>query len=193
MCRNNDPTSPFDVTLLEKRHPTVIARALIYIAICIQQLPPEIYMARLQLKDLSADTLIDKSGSCGWPRPWQSCCPPKTAWLWITSITRRTQTSTTNTPSAKPAWCYTPSNTQSCTRTIGLSASYVPPPPLATPCSHRVASKPRKPEYGPGMQCPALVGHPDQADCASRHQRCVYRVVRGLLAADLARELGCLG
>lgn len=30
-------------------HPTIIARALLYIAICIQQLPPEFDMSRIHL------------------------------------------------------------------------------------------------------------------------------------------------
>jgi hypothetical protein len=60
LYRNSDPTSSFNVVAVSQRGPTIIARTLLYIAICIQQLPPEFDTSRLQLKNFSVDALMDK-------------------------------------------------------------------------------------------------------------------------------------
>lgn len=59
LFKNDDPLSSFNLAAVSKRHPRVIARTLLYIAICIQQLPPEFEMTRLHLTH-SLDVLTEK-------------------------------------------------------------------------------------------------------------------------------------
>jgi hypothetical protein len=59
LFKNDDPLSSFNLTAVSKRHPTIIARTLLYIAICIQQLPPEFDMTQLHLSP-SLDTPMEK-------------------------------------------------------------------------------------------------------------------------------------
>ena len=64
MYRNESPISTFDLASVSKRHPVIIARTLLYIAICMQQLPPEFDATRLQLykypwtADTAAETYV---------------------------------------------------------------------------------------------------------------------------------------
>src|SRR6202011_2447956 len=59
LFKNDDPLSSFNLIAVSKRHPTIIARTLLYIAICIQQLPPEFDMIRLHLIP-SSDAVMEK-------------------------------------------------------------------------------------------------------------------------------------
>jgi hypothetical protein len=66
LYRREEPMSTFNMATISMQKPIVIARTLLYLAICIQQLPPEFDATRLQLYKGSstvealADTYISK-------------------------------------------------------------------------------------------------------------------------------------
>jgi len=61
LYKNDAPVSTFNMSFVSRQDPVKIARALLYIALCIQQLPPEFDGTRLQLYNtyLSIDGVAD--------------------------------------------------------------------------------------------------------------------------------------
>ncbi|EON64147.1 hypothetical protein W97_03377 [Coniosporium apollinis CBS 100218] len=54
LFNDDDPTCSFNLAAVAQQHPTVVARTLLYIAICIQQLPPDFGMTQLHISDVDA-------------------------------------------------------------------------------------------------------------------------------------------
>jgi hypothetical protein len=62
LYRREEPISTFNMAIISMKSPVVIARTLLYLAICIQQLPPEFDATRLQLykSSTTVEALADR-------------------------------------------------------------------------------------------------------------------------------------